>query len=74
MDGRVVAHLCGAAFIHIQEVEETAVVPVPAGFKGKLQELLNGCLLQRQVVPLCTELQEEPSCFQRVACVRTRRT
>lgn len=66
------AHLCGAVFIHIQEVEETAMVFVPAIFKRKLQELVHGCPLELLVTALCTELQEEPACFQRVAYVRMR--
>lgn len=60
-------HLCGALFIHIQEVEETAVFFVPAILKGKLQVLVNGCPLECLVALLCTELEKKPTRFQGVA-------
>lgn len=63
-------HLCGAVFIHIQEIEESAVLLVPAALKRKLQILVNGRPLEYLVTLLGTELKKEPSCLQCVAYIR----
>lgn len=64
---KLLDHLCGAMFIHIQEIEETAMFFVPAILKRKLHILLNGRPLEYLVTLLHTELKKEPTGFQRVA-------
>lgn len=64
-------HLCGAMTIHVQEVEETSMLFVPAVLIRELHKLINGCPLELLISPLCAELKQEPACFQGMAWVST---
>lgn len=62
------SYLSGTIAIHIQEVEETAMVLVPAGQEGHLHELVHSHPLQLVIPPLQSILKQEPACLQSMAC------
>lgn len=59
--------LRGAVTVHVQEVEQAAVVAVPAVLHREFDELLHRSFLDLLVARLCTELEQKPARLQSVA-------
>ena len=60
-------HLCGAVTVNIQEVEEAAMLFIPAVLIGELHELVDGRPLESLVLLLGADLEQEPAGLQGVA-------
>lgn len=63
------SYLSGTIGVHIQEVEEAAVLLVPAGQEGHLHELVHSRLLQLGIPSLLSVLKQEPASLQSMAFI-----